>query len=109
MKNSNKQSEIELKILNTIQEKPNQTQRSIAKDLGVSLGKTNYLIKALLDKGSLKINNFKRADNKLSYLYLLTSEGIETRRRLTISFLQRKSDEYEELKKEIERMDKKND
>ena len=109
MKNQNKQSEIELKVLNTIQEKSNQTQRSIAEDVGVSLGKTNYLIKSLIDKGLLKINNFKRADNKLSYLYILTPEGAEVRRRLTISFLQRKSEEYEELKKEIERMDQNND
>jgi len=109
LKNQNKQSEIELKVLNTIQEKSNQTQRSIAEGVGVSLGKTNYLIKSLIDKGLLKINNFKRADNKLSYLYILTPEGIEARRRLTISFLQRKSEEYEELKKEIERMDQNND
>jgi EPS-associated MarR family transcriptional regulator len=97
-------SEIELEILRNIEANPHLTQRQIAKDLGVSLGKTNYLIQALLGKGFLMINNFKRSDNKLGYLYLLTPEGIEKKRKLTILFLQRKSEEFDKLKKEMERI-----
>jgi len=95
-------SEIELEILRNLEENPNLTQRQIAKDLGMSLGKTNYLIQALLGKGFLKMNNFKTSDNKLGYLYLLTPEGIEIKRKLTILFLQRKSEEFDKLKKQME-------
>ena len=97
-------SEIELEILSNIEENPNLTQRQMAKDLGISLGKTNYLIKSLLGKGLIKLNNFRTSDNKLGYLYLLTPEGIEIRRKLTILFLQRKSNEFDKLKKEMERI-----
>ena len=97
-------SEIELEILSNIEENPNLTQRQMAKDLGISLGKTNYLIKSLLGKGFVKLNNFRTSDNKLGYLYLLTPEGIEIRRKLTILFLQRKSNEFDKLKKEMERI-----
>jgi len=97
-------SEIELEILRNIEANPHLTQRQIAKDLGMSLGKTNYLIQALLGKGFLMINNFRTSDNKLGYLYLLTPEGIEIRRKLTILFLQRKSEEFDKLKKEMERI-----
>ena len=95
-------SEIELEILRKIEENPNLTQRQIAKNLGVSLGKTNYLIQALLGKGFVIINNFRKSDNKLGYLYLLTPEGIETKKKQTILFLQRKSEEFNKLKKEME-------
>ena len=97
-------SETELEILRNLEENPNLTQRQMAKELGMSLGKTNYLIKALLNKGLLMINNFKTADNKLRYLYILTPKGLEVRRKLTILFLQRKSEEFDKLKKEIERI-----
>jgi len=97
-------SEIELEILRKIEENPNLTQRQIAKYLGLSLGKTNYLIKALLDKGLLKINNFRRSDNKLGYLYLLTPEGAEKKRNLTILFFKRTSEEFDKLKKEMEHL-----
>ena len=102
MKKPINHSETDLKILSNIEVNPNLTQRQIAKDLGVSLGKTNYLIKALLNKGYLKVNNFRSSDNKLSYLYLLTPKGVETKRELTILFLQRKSEEFDKLKKEME-------
>ena len=102
MKKPINHSETDLKILTNIEVNPNLTQRQIAKDLGVSLGKTNYLIKALLNKGYLKVNNFRSSDNKLSYLYLLTPKGVETKRELTILFLQRKSEEFDKLKKEME-------
>ena len=97
-------SETELEILRNIEANPNLTQRQMAKDLGISLGKTNYLIQALLAKGFIKINNFKRSDNKLGYLYLLTPEGIEMQAKLTVLFLERKSEEYNKLKKEMERI-----
>lgn len=104
MKEDINHSEIELEILRNIEANPHLTQRQIAKDLGMSLGKTNYLIQALLGKGFLMINNFRTSDNKLGYLYLLTPEGIEIRRKLTILFLQRKSEEFDKLKKEMERI-----
>lgn len=94
--------EEELEILRKIEENPNLTQRQIAQHLGFSLGKINFLIQALISKGFLKINNFKRSDNKLGYLYVLTPEGIDTRKKLTLLFLQRKSEEFDKLKKEME-------
>ena len=89
MKKRKNYSEEELEILRKIEENPNLTQRQIAEHLGLSLGKINYLIKALISKGFLMIGNFKRSDNKLGYLYLLTPEGVETKKKLTILFLQR--------------------
>ena len=76
----------------------------MAKDLGMSLGKTNYLIQALLKKGFVMVDNFRTSDNKLGYLYLLTPKGIEIKRKLTILFLQRKSEEFDKLKKEMDRI-----
>tara|TARA_B100000925_G_C21882837_1_gene419278 strand:- start:503 stop:826 length:324 start_codon:yes stop_codon:yes gene_type:complete len=97
-------SEEELEILRKIEENPNLTQRQIAEHLGLSLGKINYLIQALISKGLLMIDNFKRSDNKLGYLYLLTPEGVDTKKNLTILFLQRKSEEFDKLKKEMEQI-----
>tara|TARA_B100000214_G_C23956610_1_gene623174 strand:- start:1043 stop:1360 length:318 start_codon:yes stop_codon:yes gene_type:complete len=99
-------SETELEILQKLEENPKLTQRQIAEHMGLSLGKINYLIKALLGKGLIKVNNFRRSDNKIGYLYLLTPEGIDEKRKLTLLFLQRKSEEFDKLKKEIQRMDK---
>ncbi|GIR19648.1 MAG: MarR family EPS-associated transcriptional regulator [Gammaproteobacteria bacterium] len=82
------------------------TQRQIADHLGLSLGKINYLIKALLEKGVVKVDNFKRSDNKLGYLYLLTPEGVERKRKLTLLFIQRKSEEFDKLKAELSRTEK---
>jgi len=72
----------------------------------LSVGKINYLIKALLDKGLLKVDNFKRSDNKLGYLYLLTPKGLDMKRKLTSLFLQRKSEEFDKLNKEMQRINK---
>ena len=99
-------SEEELEILRKIEENPNLTQRQIADHLGLSLGKINYLIKALLEKGVVKVDNFKRSDNKLGYLYLLTLEGVERKRKLTLLFIQRKSEEFDKLKAELSRTEK---
>ena len=82
------------------------TQRQIADHLGLSLVKINYLIKALLEKGVVKVDNFKRSDNKLGYLYLLTPEGVERKRKLTLLFIQRKSEEFDKLKAELSRTEK---
>ena len=95
-------SDIEYKILKIIEDDPNMTQRQIAKLVGVSLGKTNYIVRSLIDKGWLKINNFRRSDNKLGYLYLLTPQGLVNKSILAESFLRYKSEEYNRLKKEIE-------
>jgi MarR family transcriptional regulator, temperature-dependent positive regulator of motility len=97
-------SEVELEILRKIEENPNLTQRQIAEHLELSLGKINYLIKALLAKGLLKMNNFRGSGNKLGYLYLLTPQGVDTKRKLTMLFLQRKSEEFDKLKKEMEQI-----
>ena len=83
--------EEELEILRKLEENPNLTQRQIAEDLGLSLGKINYLIKALLGKGILIVDNFKKSDKKLGYLYLITPKGVERKRKLTLLFLLRKS------------------
>ena len=104
MKKRINHSEIELEILRSIEANPNLTQRQMAKDLKMSLGKTNYLIKSLLDKGFVMLNNFKTSDKKLGYLYVLTPEGLEIKRKLTILFLQRKSEEFDKLKKEMEQI-----
>ena len=79
-------------------------QKSIEK---ISCRFDNYLIKALLGKGMLKVDNFRKSDNKVGYLYLLTPEGVERRRKLTMLFLQRKSEEFDKLKKELIRMNNK--
>ena len=106
MKKDINNSEEELEILRKIEENPNLTQRQIAEHLGLSLGKINYLIKALLVKGMVKVDNFRKSDRKLGYLYLLTPEGVERKRKLTLLFLQRKAEEFDRLKEEINRIDK---
>ena len=90
-------------ILRKINNKPNSTQRTLSKDLGFSLGKINYCLKSLVDKGLIKINNFKKNENKLGYIYILTPEGIKAKTRLTVNFMKRKMKEYDELKKELEK------
>tara|TARA_A100001037_G_C14594821_1_gene390299 strand:- start:73 stop:363 length:291 start_codon:yes stop_codon:yes gene_type:complete len=84
-----------------INNKPASTQRELAKNLGFSLGKLNYCIKALKEKGMVKIKNFKRNKNKIEYIYALTPKGISYRTKLTINFMKRKIDEYDQLQKEL--------
>ena len=107
MKEKKIQSDLEYKILKNIEANPNLTQRQLAKELDISLGKVNYIIRALLDVGWVKIDNFRKSDNKIGYLYLLTPEGIEQKAIITQQFLQRKIEEYDYLKKEIEELKKK--
>ncbi|MGG4605768.1 MarR family EPS-associated transcriptional regulator [Paenalcaligenes sp. Me131] len=100
--NSAVQEESHLKVLRLLEKNPTLSQRELADALGISVGKTNYCIKALVDKGLVKINNFRNNKNKLVYAYLLTPIGISERTELTIKFLKRKMNEYETLKAEIE-------
>ena len=88
-------------ILRAIGNKPGKSQRELSKDLDLSLGKINYCIKALREKGLIKIGNFSKNSQKLNYIYLLTPKGISNKTRLTINFMKRKMKEYEELKKEL--------
>jgi EPS-associated MarR family transcriptional regulator len=98
----NKDTEDHFKVLRSIQKHPNSSQRRLAKELGFSLGKLNYCIKALQGKGLVKIQNFRKNPNKLNYLYVVTPKGIAERARLTINFMKRKMQEYDELKKELD-------
>lgn len=88
-------------LLKTLEENPGLSQRDLAKKLGVSLGKINYCLNALVEKGNLKINNFRNSENKLAYAYLLTPRGVEQKARMTVQFLKRKVQEYERLRVEI--------
>jgi EPS-associated MarR family transcriptional regulator len=104
--NSNKKSnkvnaEVTLQVMAHLQENPQDTQRAIAGKLGVSLGSVNYCIKALVNKGFLKVENFRKSSNKLGYAYLLTPSGVHEKASLTVSFLKRKQREYVELEAEI--------
>ena len=90
-----------LNLLRTIKNKPESTQRELADELGFSLGKLNYCLKALKSKGLIKIRNFKKNPKKLNYIYILTPKGINEKTKLTINFMKRKMKEYDELKKEL--------
>jgi EPS-associated MarR family transcriptional regulator len=89
-------------ILRKIQKKPKSTQRELAKDLGFSLGKLNYCLKALKVKGFIKIENFRKNPNKLNYIYALTPKGISEKTKLTVNFMALKMKEYDELKNEMD-------
>ena len=91
-------------LLKTLEDNPSLTQRDLAKRLGVSLGKVNFCLNALIEKGCLKVNNFRNSDNKLAYAYLLTPQGVEQKARMTVEFLQIKMQEYERLRTEIEEL-----
>lgn len=93
-------------LLKTLEDNPDLSQRDLAKRLGISLGKVNYCLNALVEKGSVKINNFRNSNNKIAYAYVLTPQGIESRARMTIDFLKYKVQEYERLKKEIEELER---
>ena len=88
-------------VLRKIQKKPETTQRELAEELGFSLGKLNYCMKALQQKGLIKIENFKKNPKKINYLYVLTPKGIDHKLNLTLKFMKKKMQEYDELKKEI--------
>ena len=90
-------------VLRKIQKKPESTQRELAEELGFSLGKLNYCLKALQVKGLVKIRNFSKNPNKINYIYVLTPRGLIEKTKLTLNFMKRKMNEYEELKKEIKK------
>ena len=88
-------------VLRKIKNNPETTQRQLAKDLGFSLGKLNYCLKALKNKGLVKIENFKKNPKKINYIYVLTPKGITQKTKLTLNFMKRKMKEFDELKKEL--------
>ena len=96
-----KDNQDHFEILRKIKTKPETTQRELADELGFSLGKLNYCLKALKAKGLIKINNFKKNPNKISYIYALTPKGISEKTKLTVNFMKKKMREYDELKKEL--------
>lgn len=106
MPNSGLYEESHLKVLRLLEAHPDLSQRELAERLGVSLGKTNYCVRSLLDKGLLKINNFRNSRNKVAYAYLLTPAGIAAKAELTARFLKLKMYEYEVLKADIELLKK---
>jgi len=96
------QEDTYFRVMRILQENPDLTQRELAQKLGVSVGGLNYCLKALMDKGCVKMQNFQNSKNKFKYVYLLTPQGIAERVALTSRFLNRKMQEYESLKAEIE-------
>ena len=90
-------------VLRKIRSNPNYSQRKLAEELGFSLGKLNYSLQALKNKGLIKIENFKNNPNKIGYVYMLTPKGIAAKTKLTLKFMKRKMREYDDLKSEIER------
>lgn len=93
--------ELHYRVLKILERQPDLTQRQLAEELGLSLGKTHYLIRSLIDIGWVKFDNFQRSDNKLGYAYLLTPMGIMEKASITASFLRRKQQEHADLQKEI--------
>tara|TARA_Y100000817_G_C16410292_1_gene347221 strand:+ start:121 stop:429 length:309 start_codon:yes stop_codon:yes gene_type:complete len=101
-----KNNQDHFEVLRRIQKKPESSQRELAEELGFSLGKLNYCLKALQKKGLVKLQNFQKKSNKINYLqYVITPKGISERTKLTIDFMKRKMKEYDELKKELKNND----
>ena len=99
--NEKPESQEKLDVLRKIKNNPETSQRKLANELGFSLGKLNYLLNAFMEKGLVKIKNFKKNPKKSNYLYILTKKGLTEKTKLTIHFMERKMKEYDELKKEI--------
>ena len=93
--------ELEYKVLRLLERRPDLTQRQLSQELGVSLGKTHYVVKSLIDVGWIKLGNFRRSNNKLGYMYLLTPKGIVEKTAITARFLASKQLEYDALREEI--------
>lgn len=93
--------EAHFKLLRLIESRPDASQRELAEAMGVSLGKVNYCVNALIEKGWIKTRNFRNSRNKLAYAYLLTPRGVEQKATIALHFLKRKVEEYESLKREI--------
>ena len=101
MNKSTKNNQDQLNVMRKIGENPNLNQRDLAEELGFSLGKLNYCLKELKIKGFIKMNNFKKSKNKMKYIYILTPGGIAEKTKLSVNFMKRKMQEYDELKREI--------
>jgi EPS-associated MarR family transcriptional regulator len=97
-------AEVRYRLLKYLAEHPEASQRDLARELGVSVGKVNYCLRALIEKGWIKARNFRNSRHKAAYLYVLTPNGVEEKVNVTTAFLRRKLDEYELLTKEIERL-----
>ena len=97
--------DLSIKIIKEIQKNPSQSQRKLSKSCGVSLGSVHYCINALVEKGHVKLKNFRKAQNKLAFAYILTSSGINLKKELTLAFLRRKQAEYELLQQEIKELE----
>jgi len=97
--------DIRLDLLRKLESNPQCTQREISQEMGISLGKVNYCIQKLTEKGWVMLTNFSRSSNKLGYMYLLTPKGIEQKARLTTSFLKIKLEDFEVLKNEIAQLE----
>lgn len=93
-----------LELLKLLQEQPQMSQRDLAQAMGVSLGKANYCLKALMEKGLVKLEKFRASPDKRQYAYLLTPAGLREKTRITLEFLRNKMSEYEALEKEIEQL-----
>ncbi len=96
------QEDTHFRVLSLLEQNPDMSQRDLAKALGVSLGGVNYSLKALMERGMVKVQNFSRSERKLAYAYVLTPHGLTEKTKLTARFLKRKMDEYEALKAEID-------
>ena len=96
--------ELRLRILRLLTDSPDLPQRELAHRLGLSLGKTNYCLRALIDKGWIKVNNFRNSQNKLAYAYVLTPQGMSAKAAVTAAFLRRKQEEFSSLEREIEEL-----
>ena len=96
------QDDAHLRVMRLLDARPQLSQREMAAELGISLGKTNYCLRVLVEKGFVKVDNFRKSDRKFRYLYQLTPKGIENKARLTLTFLERKRREYEALRQEID-------
>ena len=101
----NRESQDQFNVLRIIKNKPDSSQRELAKELGFSLGKLNYCLNALIKKGFVKVDNFKKSPNKIGYIYVLTPKGIKKKSILTLNFMSRIMKEYDQLKFEIEKKD----
>ena len=100
-KTQHQQEDTHFRLLRLLEQNPDLTQRELADALGVSVGRTNYCLKALMEKGWIKMQNFSRSKNKFGYVYILTPTGVKQKLALTERFLKRKLNEYETLKAEI--------
>lgn len=104
-KQNQQKEEIKFRVLRLIESRPEISQRELADELGISLGQINYQLKALKERGLIKVGNFLRSDNKLAYVYLLTPKGVADKLAITKHFLERKRNEFAQLKAELEELE----